>query len=305
MCRLLITTIFLVAALAVVDTGAAKTSGPITTPDDTTLTIASGDTTVAYNWSADTAEPEPDSLFRCLNDNGGSIIGGRNGPGSVGGTLDLGPGTYNFTCYQYVADPTAPLGLRFVISASWSVTVNLLTGVPQTASFTSSPPSHAAVNGHYTPTATATSGLPVSIKVDSSSESVCSLATGVVTFSAVGECVLDANQSGDAQYAAAAEVKQVMSVDTVCVGALIPRGYVFTALVNDSGCGDVNKQGYNALRLNVPNDGIVVCIKYKLAANTEIGNSIPPGYQVTALVNDSGCGPIKKKAYNAERLNTV
>src|SRR5262245_59291593 len=96
--RLLITAVLLVAAVTGVGTGGATTSGPITVPDSTTVTIASGDTTVSYNWSASTTQPEPDSLFRCLNDADSSIIGGRNGPGPVGGSLNLGSGTYNFTC---------------------------------------------------------------------------------------------------------------------------------------------------------------------------------------------------------------
>ena len=129
--KLLITAVSLVAALAVVGIGSAKTSGPITVPDDSTVTIASGDATIVYDWSASTTQPEPDSLFRCLDDADSSIIGSRNGPGSVGGSLTLGPGTHNLTCYQYVADPTALGGFRFVATLGWTVTVNLPTPIGQ------------------------------------------------------------------------------------------------------------------------------------------------------------------------------
>ena len=131
MSKLLITAVSLVAALAVVGIGSAKTSGPITVPDDLTVTIASGDTTVAYNWSASTTQPELDSLFRCLDDADSSVIGSRFGPGSFSGSLTLGPGTYNLTCYQYVADPTGVGGYRFVATLGWSVTVNLPTPIGQ------------------------------------------------------------------------------------------------------------------------------------------------------------------------------
>jgi hypothetical protein len=48
-----------------------------------------------------------------------------------------------------------------------------------------------------TPTATATSGLPVAITLDAASTG-CSLAAGVVTFIGDGICVIDANQPGNA-----------------------------------------------------------------------------------------------------------
>ena len=82
----------------------------------------------------------------------------------------------------------------------------------QTISFTSSAPS-ATVGGSYTPTASLTSGLAVSITVDASSSSVCSINTsGVVSFLTPGTCTLDANQAGDANYAAAPQAQQSVTV---------------------------------------------------------------------------------------------
>lgn len=69
----------------------------------------------------------------------------------------------------------------------------------QTVSFTSSPPSPARYGGTYTPTATASSGLPVTISLDASS-TACTLNSGLVTFTAVGNCVIDANQAGSADF---------------------------------------------------------------------------------------------------------
>ena len=82
----------------------------------------------------------------------------------------------------------------------------------QTVSFTSSA-SNATVGGTtYTPTATATSGLAVTITVDSSSSSVCSISSGVVSFSAAGTCTLDANQAGNATWNPAPQVQQNVTV---------------------------------------------------------------------------------------------
>lgn len=82
----------------------------------------------------------------------------------------------------------------------------------QTITFTSAAPSGAVVGGSYSPTATATSGLSVTITVDSSSNSVCTMASGVVQFIGVGTCTLDANQSGDSNWNAASQVQQSFEV---------------------------------------------------------------------------------------------
>ena len=83
----------------------------------------------------------------------------------------------------------------------------------QSITYTSTAPTTAVVGGAtYTPTATATSGLTVAITVDPSSSSVCSIAAGKVSYSAFGTCVLDANQAGNAIYAAAPQVQQSYAV---------------------------------------------------------------------------------------------
>ena len=93
----------------------------------------------------------------------------------------------------------------------------------QTISFTSTNPTPVTVGGTYTPTATATSGLPVTITIDSSTlSSVCSISGSTVSFTGVGTCVIDANQAGNATYAAAPQVQQSVTVGqgsaTACNG---------------------------------------------------------------------------------------
>jgi hypothetical protein len=85
-------------------------------------------------------------------------------------------------------------------------------GDPQTISFTSTAPSDARVAGAgYTPTATATSGLPVTLALDPSSTG-CSDAAGVLQFTSVGTCVVDATQAGNTTYLAAPATHQEFDV---------------------------------------------------------------------------------------------
>jgi hypothetical protein len=81
----------------------------------------------------------------------------------------------------------------------------------QAVNFTSTAPSSAQVGGSYTPTATSTAGLAVAITLDASS-SGCSLSSGTVSFTGVGTCKIDANQPGNADYLAAAQVQQSFAI---------------------------------------------------------------------------------------------
>src|SRR5262249_29385534 len=64
----------------------------------------------------------------------------------------------------------------------------------------------------YHVTATATSGLDVALSIDAAASSVCSLSGSTVSFTGVGTCVIDANQAGNATYAAAPQVQQSFAV---------------------------------------------------------------------------------------------
>ncbi len=94
------------------------------------------------------------------------------------------------------------------LAETWALT----TAVAQSVAFTSNAPNPAVAGGAtYTPTASATSGLPVAITLDPSSTG-CALAGGAVTFTAIGTCVLDADQPGNSSYAPAPQVQQSIPV---------------------------------------------------------------------------------------------
>jgi uncharacterized repeat protein (TIGR01451 family) len=84
---------------------------------------------------------------------------------------------------------------------------------PQTITFTSIAPSNAMVAGAtYHATAAASSGLPVVLTIDNASDTVCTIAAGVVSFIGAGTCTIDANQGGNGFYAPASEKQQVFAV---------------------------------------------------------------------------------------------
>jgi hypothetical protein len=83
----------------------------------------------------------------------------------------------------------------------------------QSITFTSPAPSTATVGGAaYTVTATATSGLGVTFTIDPAATAFCSIAGSSVSFTGVGTCIINANQAGDANYYAAAQVQQSFAV---------------------------------------------------------------------------------------------
>jgi hypothetical protein len=79
----------------------------------------------------------------------------------------------------------------------------------QTISFISSPPPDATVGAPSFPvTAIASSSLPVTLSIDASSSSVCTISGTVVSLVNVGQCIIDANQPGDQSYAPAPQRQQ-------------------------------------------------------------------------------------------------
>ncbi len=128
----------------------------------------------------------------------------------------------------------------------------------QTINFTSTAPTGVTVGGPtYTPTATSTSGLPVTFTIDATASSVCSISAGVVSFQAVGTCVVNANQAGNADYQAAPQVQQSFAVavaaDRDTTGVFRPsNGLLFLKNSNTTGIADA------ALNYGLPGDYPVV-----------------------------------------------
>ena len=99
----------------------------------------------------------------------------------------------------------------------------------QTITFATSVSRAPVPNDVYTPVAVSTStatdsatGVPVALSVAIASAGVCTLTAGVVTFEAVGACVIEANADETTSYTAAAQQSQTITVVPVPVPAPAP-----------------------------------------------------------------------------------
>jgi hypothetical protein len=119
--------------------------------------------------------------------------------GVISAATSLAPGTYTVDGSE--ADSNGDTG-------TWvfSLTVGQAS---QTITFTSTPPSNATVGASYTVTAT---GGPSGNAITFSTTSACTMSGSTVSFVGVGTCVVDANQAGDADYLAAPQAQQTISV---------------------------------------------------------------------------------------------
>jgi hypothetical protein len=116
-------------------------------------------------------------------------------------------------------------------SASSSQTTVSFAKASQSITFTSQPPAQPQVGGAYTLAATAGSGLPVAFSIDpSSGTGVCSIAGAVVSFTAAGTCVIDANQAGDGNYLASKMSQQTVTVAATVVNQQTGTGPVLSVL---------------------------------------------------------------------------
>lgn len=107
----------------------------------------------------------------------------------------------------------------------------------QTITFTSTAPATPVVGGSYQASATGGgSTSPVTFSADrSSTPGACTVSTtGTVAFTGVGSCVIDANQAGDANYTAAPQVSQTVTVTAVPAAITTTSGGGQTALVGQA-----------------------------------------------------------------------
>ncbi len=129
----------------------------------------------------------------------------------------IGTGTISGTTATF---STALLAVgTHTISAGWvgnasygsvlsSAITQTVTQAPQTITFPTIPPQ--TVGTPLTLAATATSSLAVTFT--SATQSICTVTGTTATFLATGTCTIDANQAGNGNYAAAAQVAQSFSV---------------------------------------------------------------------------------------------
>jgi hypothetical protein len=142
----------------------------------------------------------------CLGVDGTTVLAGL----SLSGTVHTAAGPY----------PTDPWTFTDVTGNyldAFGTVADAIAKGPQVIGFTTTAPVSPSIGATYVPAATATSGLAVTLGVSPASASICTLSGGTVTFSAVGSCVITADQAGTADWSAAPTARQ-----TVVVGDTAP-----------------------------------------------------------------------------------
>jgi uncharacterized repeat protein (TIGR01451 family) len=192
--------------------------------------------------------------------------GTASAPGSLtlhfGVTVATTPGTYTNE-----ASATSAGGTVEITSSGPTAPITVLAKAPQTIVF-GPPPVNPAIGGSYTPTATGGgSGNPVVFSIGSGP---CSLAGGVVSFTGLGTCVVNADQAGNAGFLPAPQAQQSFliakatpTISTVAspgnlvgapvrdtatlAGGFTPTGNVTFRLFSDAGCNTQVFTSTNAL----------------------------------------------------------
>jgi hypothetical protein len=121
--------------------------------------------------------------------------------GAISAATSLAPGTYTVTGTD--SDTKGDTG-------TWTFSLTVAKA-SQTITFTA--PSSGSMNGSASLSPTVSSGLTVTLSVDgTTTNDACSISGDTVSYLHAGSCVIDANQAGDANYLAAAQVHQTITV---------------------------------------------------------------------------------------------
>jgi Bacterial Ig-like domain (group 3) len=232
------------------DTATMSTTGSAVTP--------AGTVTYSYYTNGSCTAPAQSTQTVTLNPDG-SVPDSST-------TTALDPGSYSYQA-SYSGDAIYP-------ASTGACEPFTVAKGSQTITFTSILPNPATFGGSYTPAATGgASGNPVVFSIDpSSGAGVCSISnSGTVSFTGVGTCVIDANQVGNSDYAAAVQAQQSVpvakdptttSLAASVNSALATQAVTFTATVTPApdggtvafddgasaiaGCGAVNLAGGSA-----------------------------------------------------------
>jgi hypothetical protein len=168
-----------------------------------------GPSTVALSWSAVTP-PGTGTVSYYVSRDGGAPAGDCPSSSSTSTVTTCTDSNLSLGVHHY----TVTAVWRSWTATSTPTTTVEVTKLSQTITFTSTAPGAASVGGAtYVVSATGGgSGKPVAFTIDAASSTVCSIAGKTVSFTAVGTCMIDANQAGNATYAAAPQAQQSFSV---------------------------------------------------------------------------------------------
>jgi streptogramin lyase len=247
-----------------------------------------------------TAGPDDDLWYS-------NVDGGPYGTGSIGQMTTAGQ-VVNVTYDPSILNPAAitvgPDGALWFTNNGNGLgsTIGRITPpAPQTITFTSTPPSPAVYGGSYPPQATGGgSGNPVTFSIDpASTAKACSISSsGVVSFTGLGTCVIDASQAGDSDYTAAPEAQQSFTIgqapQSITFTSIPPASPAFGSTYAVSATGGGSGQ---PVTFSIDPDGFGPCV---------IGEStvtfIAPG---SCIIDASQAGNADYQAGSARQVITV
>ena len=138
----------------------------------------------------------------------------------------------------YTAAGTCVIDANQAGNATWAAAPQVqrtitVSKIPQSITFTA--PASGAMSSRRPCRPPRGSGNPVVFSVDpASGAKVCTVSGSTVTYTAAGTCVIDANQAGNATWAAAPQVQRTIAV---ILGAPVPRNFFFfLAVMRHAGC---------------------------------------------------------------------
>jgi hypothetical protein len=173
--------------------GLSITSGSsLTTGDSLTLTATGGQSTGVLSWLLNGGDCSLSSA---------TLTAARGGITCIVQVTRAGDANYNS------------------ITVTETINVNKIV---QVLSFNSSAPVNVQVGDTYTTSVTSSAFLAPLVTIANSSSSVCSISAGVVTFNAVGTCLISASQAGNDVYSSA-DASQSITVGAVPVVAPTPE----------------------------------------------------------------------------------
>ena len=201
--------------------GTGTVTVTVTTPAGTSKTTAVGD----YTYTARPKQTQSISLTAPAPAMAGDSAalsakgGGSGNPVVFSVDRASGPGvcTVSGRTVRYTAAGPCVIDANQAGNATYAPaqarqTITVTSGRKQTQSISINAPSSGTVGGDPgTVSATASSGLPVTLAVDPASAGVCTLSGGTVTYAAAGSCVIDASQAGNGTYAPA-QARQTITV---------------------------------------------------------------------------------------------
>jgi hypothetical protein len=205
---------------------AGNTNYSAATPVTDSITINPATQTISFTSTAPTSPTVGDSYTPAATATSGLAVTFSIDPASTSGACSISAGVVSFTGPGQCIIDADQAGNTDYSTAPQQQQIIGVGMADQTITFATSVPSGAMAGGTYNVSATASSGLTVTLTIDAAAASVCSITSGgagsaVVTYTGVGNCIIDANQAGNGDYNPAPQAQQLFNVGPGAAAGLL------------------------------------------------------------------------------------